>query len=357
VKHSRQATNVQFLYISNGTYYARTYAGGREKWTSLRTRVKAIAKRKLHELLAEHHANRDSRRSVESGNATMGELARVYMERQNLRTDLKAGSKVTRDSSVKSILKTWTGFAAMLPARVTDHEVAAWAQRHHAEWSAPFHNACIDSLRGIFAIAIDRGIITRNPTERLTKASVPHKRLELPTSEQFEAIVRSIRGSGTGTSKLNAALVEFLAYSGMRLREAGRVGWPHVDLGSGRIWVEPGKNLKGRYVPIVPKMRDLLERIRAEKHFAHLTPNRHGYVLASQTCEESLTRACGEIGIKRLTHHDLRHYFATKCIESGVDIPTVSRWLGHSDGGALAMKTYGHLRSEHFDRMAQKVTF
>ena len=28
----------------------------------------------------------------------------------------------------------------------------------------------------------------------------------------------------------------------------------------------------------------------------------------------------------------------------GVDIPTVSRWLGHKDGGALAMKVYGHLR-------------
>jgi len=29
--------------------------------------------------------------------------------------------------------------------------------------------------------------------------------------------------------------------------------------------------------------------------------------------------------------------FATICIESGVDIPTVSRWLGHADGRALVM--------------------
>ena len=54
-----------------------------------------------------------------------------------------------------------------------------------------------------------------------------------------------------------------------------------------------------------------------------------------------------KVGILRITHHDLRHFFATICIESGVDIPTVSRWLGHKDGGALAMKTYGHLRREH----------
>jgi hypothetical protein len=40
-----------------------------------------------------------------------------------------------------------------------------------------------------------------------------------------------------------------------------------------------------------------------------------------------------------------------------VDIPTVSRWLGHKDGGALAMKVYGHLRDQHSVDMAQKVTF
>ena len=43
--------------------------------------------------------------------------------------------------------------------------------------------------------------------------------------------------------------------------------------------------------------------------------------------------------------------------KAGVDIPTVSRWLGHKDGGALAMKTYGHLRREHSIAQAQRVTF
>jgi hypothetical protein len=40
-----------------------------------------------------------------------------------------------------------------------------------------------------------------------------------------------------------------------------------------------------------------------------------------------------------------------------VDIPTVSRWLGHKDGGALCMKTYGHLRDEHSLSQAQRVSF
>ena len=48
--------------------------------------------------------------------------------------------------------------------------------------------------------------------------------------------------------------------------------------------------------------------------------------------------------------------FAT-CIEQGVDIPTVAKWLGHQDGGALAMRVYGHLRDEHSKEQASKLKF
>ena len=100
-------------------------------------------------------------------------------------------------------------------------------------------------------------------------------------------------------------------------------------------------------------MRKLLEHIRAERpEESPETP-----IMRVWECQKSIDRASKLLGIKRITHHDLRHLFATRCIESGVDIPTVSRWLGHKDGGALAMKTYGHLRNEHSQAMAQKVKF
>ena len=70
-----------------------------------------------------------------------------------------------------------------------------------------------------------------------------------------------------------------------------------------------------------------------------------------------MTNAAQKVGMARITHHDLRHLFATTCIESGTDIPTVSRWLGHKDGGVLAMKTYGHLRDGHSQASAAKVRF
>jgi len=106
-------------------------------------------------------------------------------------------------------------------------------------------------------------------------------------------------------------------------------------------------------VPLIPDARRLFERMRSERADEPLDAK----VFRVRESQKALDRACKRVGAERITHHDLRHLFATRCIESGVDIPTVSRWLGHKDGGALAMKTYGHLRREHSIAQAQRVSF
>ena len=152
--------------------------------------------------------------------------------------------------------------------------------------------------------------------------------------------------------------MEFLAYSGLRIQsEAVWVTGEDIDWTRKEIIVRGDpvtatKNSETRRVPILPDMENLLLRMKEQHGAFDKKP-----VLQVGHCNQALARVCKEIGIAKLTHHDLRHLFSTRCIESGVDIPTVSRWLGHKDGGALAMKTYGHLRNEHSQAMAQKVKF
>jgi integrase len=105
---------------------------------------------------------------------------------------------------------------------------------------------------------------------------------------------------------------------------------------------------------MIPDMRRLLQRLQKERGETEFSSKP---VMLVHECQGAIDTACKKLSIVRITHHDLRHLFATRCIESGVDIPTVSRWLGHKDGGALAMKVYGHLRDSHSTAMAQKVRF
>jgi integrase len=359
VKTTYEPTATQFLYVRKpiGIFYARLYQRGGSKWISLKTKVRSIAKTKLAQLLAKHHETRNARRDVEAGSATVGQLAKVYMESQNLRTDIRQSTKNHRKFIVISLLQSLPELAEKLPSKVTEYEVAEWAARHHADWSPTKHNAAIDSLKGIFAVAVDRGIIGTNPAAKLTRAQVRQKRLELPSPQQFRQIVETVRTSGASSAKGNGDLIEFLAYSGCRIKEAGRVRWKDVDEEKGRIWIEPGKSRYGRHVPINPAMADLLKRIRDGKSWARATRKRVGFLMINISCEESLEAACEKAGVRRMTHHSLRHLFTTRAIEAGVPVPTVAHWLGHRDGGALLLKTYAYLLDHHSQAMAQKVAF
>jgi integrase len=220
--------------------------------------------------------------------------------------------------------------------------------------SVSAHNKCVDTLKTIFEIARDEGVIDKNPASSLSKRGMRRKRLDLPTSDQFQAIVRSVSTTRARRSKDCADMVRFLAFSGARLREATALRWSDLDITRNRLTIAGTKTASSdRSVPIFPPLASLVAEMRARRGTE--APGSH--ILRVKECLGALKSACRRVGLRHLTHHDLRHLFATSCIESGVDIPTVSRWLGHSDGGNLAMKTYGHLRQEHSDAQAARVRF
>jgi integrase len=171
--------------------------------------------------------------------------------------------------------------------------------------------------------------------------------------EQFCHFVEAVQDGAGWCSRECADLVQFMAYGGFRKNEAANVVWGDCDFERREIRVRVTKSGEPRIVPIVPDMEALLLRIRA----ARATEPPDSKVMLVHECQKAMDRAARGVGMARITHHDLRHLFATRCIEAGVDIPTVSRWLGHKDGGALAMRVYGHLRNHHSQEMARKVKF
>ena len=48
-------------------------------------------------------------------------------------------------------------------------------------------------------------------------------------------------------------------------------------------------------------------------------------------------------GIPELTFYDLRHTGASLMIAAGCHVKVIAEQMGHSDGGALVLKRYGHL--------------
>ena len=201
-------------------------------------------------------------------------------------------------------------------------------------------------------------MIYSNPAANLERRAQKAKHLELPTRAQFAEFIEEMRTAQTRDSKNCTELAQGLAFTGCRISEANQIEWRDLSFAVGEILVkgdpeEGTKNGEMRRVPMIPQARVLFEKMRQER--TDEPPSAKIFLV--HECQHSMDSAAKKIGMTRITHHDLRHFFATVSIESGVDIPSVSRWLGHKDGGALAMRTYGHLRREHSVAQAQKVSF
>lgn len=341
-------------YVSTGLYFARIKVDGKLIRRGLDTNVRTTALLKLADFKVKH-----SEPKPEFG--TFGAALKKYLRAVNTTHELKPESKRYRRFCIKALLKSWPRLRVTPVLKITVKDCQEWAGRFAAAKDEQYYNNTLAVLRSVLAKA---GIpANENPArkgkdlEGVNRLGVKSKDLQLPEAEQFDAMVHAIETSGAGRQQECADLVRFLAFSGCRISEARKVTWADVDLERGEIKVFNAKRAKksdkpeNRQVPIIPPMRELLQRLSMGKH------NPADRVCELGECEKSLVRACRIVSIPKITHHDLRHLFATRAIQSGVDVPTVAEWLGHSDGGALAMKTYRHASREHSQNKAKLVTF
>ena len=354
----------------HGTYYLRARICGRLVWKSLKTSTFTVAKLRHNDLLAElrrgiRRGAADIKVSVKMTFADAVELYRIDVQ-NNVR--LKPRAKDFRLRPELTLRRTWPAIFDMELRRISPEACQAWQTRFEGGASVyrpprakkgtrPGNspttvNAVIGFLRHVFEIGIKNGVLYRNPATELMRKSPNKKLLRLPNRTQFAAIVAHVRGQ-FGWGRMAADLIEGLAYSGMRVGESHRLTWSHLDFEKNLLTI-PGEKTENapRTIPMTAAFRKLVETIKARG-----VSDNNVRVFEADSALGSLASACKKTGVPHLTHHDLRHLFATTCIESGVDVPTVALWLGHADGGALAMRTYGHIRPEHSIVAAKKVSF
>lgn len=353
-------TRVQGLYQHrNGGFYSRTFHNGREKWIALETEVQSIAEQKHADVRGSVRKMRKTVREAYTGNLTFAvACAEAMAKPPKGKKARKASTDHYREQVLRSILRDWPDLGSRPLKSILPSECEQWAAKHRKRASSTRYNAAITLMRSAFEYGIKQSVILNNPMEEVGRVKVDPKRPVLPSTEQFSAILTVIKAAGGRFSRAAADFVAGLAFTGMRLDEAGNLQWQDVDFKKGEITVRGDeitgtKNGEIRTVPMIADAERLLREMKSD--YPDTTPETA--VFRVREAQKALDRAAEKVGASRLTHHDLRHLFATRCIESGVDIPTVSRWLGHKDGGALAMRTYGHLRDEHSRAAARKVSF
>lgn len=374
------------LRHKTGNYYLRTYAKGKATFVPLKTDVLEIAKSRAVTERQDVEVLRRSSNRAERGIATMGDLRLVFLaklEADEIGDGLKDNSKQLHRDSLRYIGRTWPdgedNFWKLSPRNITVAEVKRW-RAHATQVGTGFvppgaktlsskvagrsprsYNKAFYILRTLLNLAVDAGALAGNPLVarrrgELTKKDMP-RRPTLPERDKLNAMLTEV-GRPKGRTIGAEEFLRGLYLTGMRKGEARALQIRHIRFETMELDIPGTKtNAAPRTIPISSVAADHFRRIIDRRKQKELPIDPDASVFMVSEAQKSLDRACLAVGIARLTHHDLRDAFATTCIEAGVDIPTLARWLGHSDGGALAMKVYGHLRKDHSMKQMNKVQF
>lgn len=212
-------------------------------------------------------------------------------------------------------------------------------------------------LSQIFKQAVRHKLIASSPMEGL-KGTSPKRKKEIRVLTPVE--VESLLAKAGAYRDFLACLV----YSGLRLSEALGLTWENVDTDNHRLNVEyqlspssrelPAERVElktdksRRRVPMLgPLSLILAARYEAEKlsgfpaKTAYVFGTKSGKPLNRNAIAKGMGEAARLAGIKGASCHSLRHTFASAALGDGIDVSTVSRWLGHANA-TMTLDVYSH---------------
>lgn len=343
---STRITNMRRRKAS-GVYYAQVKINGKTLRKSLETKKLDIARVKLAVVVRDLREGKASSQPEKKEINTIGGCIDHWLSGQMLRPDIKESTKRYWQRCANTLRETLP--CDQLPAMTGESVINEWWKITAGRYHTTFANNLLSCLVSVINIQIEAGYRKSNPAKALKRVKAVQKIKNMPSPASFTAIIDHVRSQKKPFSEESADFMEWVAYTGMRPSELIELQWD--DVGVDRLIVRGGdtgtKNRRERMIPIISALEPIIQKKRQDA----------GKVFMIKTPRIALRNACKRLGVDHMRVYDLRHLFATRCIESGVDFATVGKWLGHSDGGALAARVYGHVRDEHGMQLAKKVMF
>lgn len=147
--------------------------------------------------------------------------------------------------------------------------------------------------------------------------------------------------------------IYFALYTGVRCGELSALTWGDIDLKSGIISItktmqriqdrdsssksrtkiyimSPKSKQSVRKIPIPETLSEKLRNFYCEDKSAYLLTGTSDRFVEPRSLQNIFKRLTDEANITKINFHALRHTFATRCVEVGFDIKSLSEILGHS---------------------------
>ena len=233
--------------------------------------------------------------------------------------------------------------------------------------------ASINLMHSILNMALeyacDMELLETNPCIRLKRVPENGKKVEAFTKDEQYLIEAKIAGSND-RQKFGILLC---LYTGLRIGELLALEWDDVDLENGILSVSKtvyrSKDSNGAWRLFVdkPKTKESIRNIPLPRHITeqlqvHRKSAKTRYVIENKKGERMDIRSyqyqfkilTKRAGVRCLNFHALRHTFATRALECGMDIKTLSEIMGHHNA-SVTLNRYAHSMLATKIHMMQKL--
>lgn len=117
----------------------------------------------------------------------------------------------------------------------------------------------------------------------------------------------------------------------------------------------PKSDCSIRYVPVPENLFNLLGKLRKSEN-VYLLTGRDDKFMEPRTLQNRFKTITKDCGIENINFHVLRHTFATRCVELGFDIKSLSEILGHSSVN-ITLNRYVHpsmeLKQKNMNKLSE----
>ena len=241
--------------------------------------------------------------------------------------------------------------------------------RNGEKLSATSANMMLSVLNLAFEYACDMEYIEENPCLRVRRTKAETKRIEAFTVEEQRAIESEIARSDD--RRLHGVLL--CLYTGLRIGELLGLTWDDVDFTKGVIKVTktvyreknengvwqlcvdtPKTKASDRVIPLPEYITDMLRQDYENAKTPYVVENKKGERMSIRSYQYIFEKLTERAGVRKLNFHALRHTFATRAIECGMDIKTVADIMGHQNA-SITLNRYAHCMLDHKIEMMQKL--
>jgi integrase len=325
---------------------------GKQYRKSTETDDKGLAKRILDKVKGEIAEGKWFER-LPGEDKTFEELMEKYMEDYSARN--KAPRTHERDKSLKKHLVDFFGNLPLL--EITPSLIAEYKTSRRAEEAAPQTvNNELSLMSHAFNLAIrEWEWIRENPVKRVSKEKVNNQVERWLTLKEEKQLLKK-------SSDSLREIIPFAVHTGLRQREILDLRWPQVDLTKRTISILEQKNRGKDTLPFNETAMKILKRrlkVRAQET-DHVFFSANKTRIMPRNLLRAFYSAVEKAKIRKLRFHDLRHTFATRLVQAGVDLYTVQK-LGRWRNISMVMRYAHHhpesLRSgvEVLDKLGKKI--